>query len=116
MGIRYLVITIFVFILSIFSIPVHAANISGFVKNNANNPADGAELTFICPSSKTPFAATADKYGRYRVKKLPNLKWCDLSVKYKNKNSDVVKVNSGKGSKDINVKLNAENDSWKITL
>lgn len=100
----------------VFSYSILAANISGVVKDASNKPAGAARVSFSCPNNKTS-SATADKYGRYRVTGLPNVKWCTLNVTYSGKNSDSVKVNSGSGSKDINVTLqNADQNKWRITL
>jgi hypothetical protein len=108
---------LFITILSlIFSCPIVAANISGVVKDAANKPAAAARVSFSCPNVNT-VTAQADQYGRYRVMGLPNVKWCTLNVTYSGKNSSGVKVNSGSGSKDINVTLqNADNNKWRITF
>jgi hypothetical protein len=108
---------LFITILSlIFSCPIVAANISGVVKDAANKPAAAARVSFSCPNVNT-VTAQADQYGRYRVMGLPNVKWCTLNVTYSGKSSSGVKVNSGSGSKDINVTLqNADNNKWRITF
>jgi hypothetical protein len=100
----------------IFSCPIVAANISGVVKDASNKPAAAASVSFSCPNVET-ITKQADKYGRYRVMGLPNVKWCILNVTYSGKNSSGVKVNSGSGSKDINVVLqNADKNKWRITF
>lgn len=93
-----------------------AANISGAVKNASNKPAVAAKVSFKCPNIKNPFTALTDKYGRYRITGLPNTKWCSMQVNFKPYNSNIIEINSGKGSKSINIKLNKAEKSWRITL
>lgn len=92
-----------------------AADISGFVKDPSARPAAGASLTLACPGGVTR-GATANAYGRYRIGGLPDLKWCQLSASYQGKQSNSVRVNTGSGSKDINVYLRPHNNSWELAL
>ena len=92
-----------------------ASSISGFVRESSNRPAIEAIVTFSCPASQD-VSATSDQYGRYRASGLPDVKWCSLTVSYQNKNSDPVRINSGSGSKDINIKLQNAASGWTITL
>ena len=84
-----------------------AADISGFVKDPANRPAAGASLSVNCPGAGTQ-STQANVYGRYRLSGLPNLKWCRIQVTYRGKSSNAVRINSGSGSKDINLRLRPE--------
>ena len=98
-----------------FSMSAFSASISGFVKQPSNRPAVGEVVTFTCPGSD-PFLATTDQYGRYRIGRLPDVQWCDLSVNYKGKDSTPVRINSGSGSKEINIKLQNSEAGLTVTL
>ena len=98
-----------------FCLPNYAANIAGVIKSASNSPAKSAQISFTCPGGVI-FKGKADKYGRYRVTGLPNVKWCKLSVSFKNKDSNAASVNSGSGSKDINVKLVDNKGAWQLIL
>lgn len=110
---KHFVLTLTVMVLS-FSLPTYAANISGVIKKASNSPAKSAQISFTC--SGVIFNAQADKYGRYRITGLPNIKWCTLNVSYRNKKSNAARVNSGSGSKDINVKLVDNKGAWQLIL
>jgi hypothetical protein len=98
-----------------FCLPSYAANISGAIKSASNSPAKGASISFTCPGGIV-FRGKTDKYGRYRVTGLPNIKWCKLIVSFRKKNSNAARVNSGSGSKDINVRLVANKGVWQLIL
>jgi hypothetical protein len=92
-----------------------AADIGGFVKDPANRPAAGASLSVSCPGTETK-NTRANVYGRYRLSGLPNLKWCTIQVTYGGKTSNAVRINSGSGSKDINLRLRPEGSGWQLVL
>jgi|GEM_PF-1820127 len=100
-------------LLFFFALPANAAKISGFVKTAANTPAQNAQVIFKCPK-RNPLTVTTDKYGRYRANGLPDVKWCELHIVFGNITTLPSKVNSGKGSKDINFKLVNVNGTWKL--
>ena len=95
--------------------PAFAASISGFVREPSNRPATGAVVTFSCPATKE-ILATSDQNGRYRASGLPDVQWCSLTVSYQGRNSVPVRINSGSGSKDINIKLQNAPTGWTIIL
>lgn len=92
-----------------------ASSVSGFVRQPSNRPAVGAVVTFTCPATE-PIPATSDQNGRYRAKGLPDVKWCSLTVNYNNQISNAIRINSGSGGKDINIKLQESASGWKVTL
>ena len=95
--------------------PAFASSVSGFVREPSNRPAIGAIVIFSCPAEQE-FPTTSDQNGRYRVSGLPDVQWCYLTVSYQDKSSGPVRINSGSGSKDINIKLQNAESGWTITL
>ncbi len=91
------------------------ADIAGIIKESSNRPAKKAQVTIQCNGAKA-LKVTANNYGRYRISGLPNLKWCKISVYHNGKPSNAAKINSGSGSKDINLRLQPTNDGWKLVL
>ena len=80
-------------------VSAHAADISGFVRDKANNkPVSGASVEYICV--KKSYTGKTNKYGRYRVSGLPKVKFCDVKV-----NNKIVprRINSGSGSKEVDL-------------
>ena len=80
----------------------HAADISGFVRNASNQPVVGAKVKYVCNGKTYP--AKTNSYGRYRVRGLPNVKWCSVTVNG-GPISPVKKINSGSGSKEVNLSI-----------
>lgn len=77
-----------------------AADISGFVRKKANNqPVAEATVEYIC--AKKPYIGKTNKYGRYRVSGLPDVKFCDVKV-----NGKIIpgQINSGSGSKEVDLR------------
>jgi hypothetical protein len=113
---RHKLATVLTFLLIItFSMPALSASVSGFVKQPSNRPAVGVVVTFTCPD-RDPFPATTDQYGRYRVKGLPDVQWCSLSVNYEGEDSTPVRINSGSGSRETNIKLKNSESGLTVTL
>ncbi|RKZ96347.1 MAG: hypothetical protein DRQ43_04405 [Gammaproteobacteria bacterium] len=83
---------------------VHAADISGFVRNAGNQPMAGAEVQYFCNGKPDPYSATTNSYGRYRVRGLPNVTWCSVKVNG-GQTSPAMKINSGSGSKEVNLRI-----------
>lgn len=77
-----------------------AADISGFVRNANNQPIPGAKVTYTCTGKN--YSVTTNKYGRYRVTGLPNVKWCTIKV---NDKAMPNKINSGSGSKEVDLRV-----------
>ena len=79
----------------------HAADVSGFVSNAANNqPLRNASVVYTCKG--VPHSGTTNQYGRYRVSGLPNIEFCDVSV---NGKPLPRKINSGSGSKEVDLRI-----------
>ena len=95
--------------------PAVASSVTGFVWDSYSRPLAGANVTFTCPTL-SPINATSDQYGRYRANGLPDVTWCSLTVTYDKKSSAAIRINTGSGSKDINVKLQPSESGWTITL
>ena len=109
-------IKLFLILLSWLSVAAsHAATVSGFVTTAQGKAAANSTISITCPNNFST-STISNKYGRYRSKGLPNVTWCKMTVKFSNKPSNAVKINSGSGSKDINIKLMPENNKWKIVL
>ena len=100
--------------LSMLSLPLNAATISGKVRTVNGAPAVSAAISFSCPGKS--FNGRTDNHGRYRVKGLPNVKWCQMRVNYGGKQSEPLRINSGSGSKDINVRLKNAGNAWQLIL
>lgn len=90
------------FLILAFLAPVtsQSADISGFVRKAGNKPVPGAQVVYNCNNKDFPGKTNA--YGRYRVRGLPNVAWCKVSV-----NNVVVipRINSGSGSKEVDLRL-----------
>jgi len=112
---RKLILTIVCLLTIPITMPAFAASVSGFVRQPSNQPAVGALVNFACPGNKS-FSATSDQYGRYRTRGLPDVQWCNLTVEYKGKTSASVRVNSGSGSREQNIKLQNSPSGWTVTL
>ena len=93
----------------------HSADIAGSIKESTYRPAKNAKVTIQCPNTNT-FEATANSYGLYRISGLPDLNWCEISVHYDNKQSNSTTINTGSGSKDINLRLRPFEGGWKLIL
>jgi hypothetical protein len=83
-------------------VAAYAADISGFVRDASNQPVAKAKVQYICNGK--PYKATANNYGRYRVRGLPNVTWCNVTVNGAN-TTPVTKINSGSGSKEVNLRI-----------
>jgi hypothetical protein len=79
-----------------------AADVSGFVRNASNQPLAGAKVVYVCKENS--FTATTNNYGRYRVRGLPNVTWCNVTVNG-TETSPATKINSGTGNKEVNLRL-----------
>ncbi len=92
-----------IFFLLIFlftSTAIHAANISGFVRNSNNQPVSGVTVQYKCGS--TTHEAKTNNFGRYRVRGLKDVVWCSVNVN----GTEVIKqVNSGSGSKEVDINM-----------
>lgn len=67
----------------------------------------------------------ADQYGRYRIQRLPSVRWCYMQVSgfaetdsENHRLSNAMEVNSGEGSKSIELIVTVDEgstDSWTLT-
>jgi hypothetical protein len=80
----------------------YAADISGFVRNAQNQPVAQVEVIYIC--NNTPYRTTTNSYGRYRIKGLPNVTFCNVTVGGARLSPDK-QINSGSGSKEVNLRI-----------
>ena len=80
----------------------YAADISGFVSNAQQQPLKGVKVEYTC--NNTPYSDTTNSYGRYRVKGLPNVTFCNVTVDGAQLSPDT-QINSGSGSKEVNLSI-----------
>jgi hypothetical protein len=97
-------------------VTVFAADLYGKVwVSPGSKPANGAKVSVSCPGSfKTD--STVDKYGRYRLTKLPSKTDCQLWIKHGDSSSGKVNVYSGSGSKSMNLELRKSGNGWKVVI
>lgn len=78
----------------------HSADISGFVRKAGSKPVPDAKVVYICNGKS--FSGRTNGYGRYRIRGLPNVVWCKVTVN----NVEVAsRINSGSGSKEVDLRL-----------
>ena len=80
-----------------------------------SKPAGNAKVDISCPGNfKTD--AIVDKYGRYRLTKLPAKNDCQLWITRDQGSSGKVNVYSGTGSKSMNIELRKSGQGWKVVV
>jgi hypothetical protein len=89
-------------ILVLTPISAFAADISGFVRNASNQPKSNVMVEYICKGK--PYSDATNSYGRYRVRGLPNVTWCSVTVDGA-PTTPATKINSGSGSKEVNLRI-----------
>lgn len=112
---RYIGNCLFVLILAC-PLTVFAADLYGKVwVSPGSKPAGNAKVDISCPGAfKTH--STVDKYGRYRLTKLPAKKDCQLWITHAKASSGKVNVYSGTGSKSMNIELRKSGNGWKVVV
>lgn len=93
---------LFLILSLLIPVAAQAADISGFVRNANNQSVANAQVEYICNGKS--YGATTSSYGRYRVRGLPNVTWCNVTVNGGN-TSPATKINSGSGSKEVNLRI-----------
>ncbi len=102
-------------LLAVWSSTICSADLYGKVWISPGaKPAFKVEVKIICKGIK--YSSTVDKYGRYRLTKLPVSSKCKLKVQRGEVISGDIHVYSGTGSKSMGIELKREGDLWKVTL
>lgn len=97
-------------------LPVFAADLYGKVwLSPGSKPASSAKVEIKCPHDFNA-DAMVDRYGRYRLTKLPSNKNCMLRITHGNASSGKVTVYSGTGSKNMNIELRQSGQDLKVVV
>ena len=97
-------------------LPVLSADLYGKVwVSPGSKPAGNAQVDIGC-SGGVKTDARVDRYGRYRLTKLPVRKSCQLWITHGGARSGKVNVYSGTGSKSMNIELRKSGQSWKVVI
>lgn len=102
----------------IFTYPmtVFAADLYGKVwVSPGTKPAGNAKVFIHCPDGFET-DSVVDKYGRYRLTKLPAKIDCKLWITHDGASSGKINVFSGTGSKSMNLELRKSSKGWKVVI
>ena len=103
-------------LLVVSPLQLYAADLYGRVwVSPGSKPAGSARVHISCPGGVNA-AATVDRYGRYRLTKLPVKKSCQLKITHGGASSGEVKVYSGTGSKSMNIELRKSGEDLKLVI
>ena len=103
-------------LVAVFPIQVFAADLYGKAwVSPGSKPAGKARIDISCPGGVNAHALV-DKYGRYRLTKLPQKKDCQLWIAHRGTSSGKVRVYSGTGSKSMNIELRKSGQDWKLVI
>lgn len=104
------------FLMTACPVTVFAADLYGKVwVSPGSKPAKNARVFISCPGDfKTD--SSVDKYGRYRLTKLPAKIDCQLWIKHGGASSGNISVYSGAGSKSMNLELRKSGNGWKVVI
>lgn len=97
-------------------LPVLSADLYGKVWVSPDSkPARDARVSISC-SGSVQTDAKVDRYGRYRLTRLPIREKCQLWITYAGASSGKVNAYSGTGSKMMNIELRSSGQGWSMVI